>query len=144
MPNSPRKIPLTIPPCFQKRETKSFHRYVVCSIISQTNGWMNPSWVSYPFSLLKKKPSSISTTTVFWLRTCMCSCSSSPHRACSSVHQYWLTCSCSFKQINSRSSCRKWTGTTYHNLSLLGLRYSEVTPQNLISSNLLSSFTTQW
>jgi hypothetical protein len=55
MPSSPRKIPLTTLPYFHKRATKLFHHCVVFSVIFRTNGWMNPSWVSYPFSLIEEK-----------------------------------------------------------------------------------------
>jgi hypothetical protein len=140
MPNSPRKIPLTTPPCFQKRETKLFHRYVVCSVISQTNGWMNPFWVSYPFSLLKKNPPSSSTTTLSWPRTYMNNSLNSPQRACSGILQYWPTCSPFFKQISSLSLCRKWTRMTSHSLSPLGLRCSEETPQEFNFKQFIEQF----
>jgi hypothetical protein len=39
---------------------------------------------------------------------------------------------------------QKMDQDTNHSLSPLGLRYSEETPQSLISSNLLSCFITQW
>jgi hypothetical protein len=68
---------------------------------------MNPSWVSYPFSLLKKRPLSISITTPFCPRTSMINCSNSPPRACSGILQHWLTCSLYCKQTDSLSSMQK-------------------------------------
>jgi hypothetical protein len=94
----PKKNPPYHSSIFSEKVTKLFPPCVVYLGIIQTSGWMNPSWVSCPFSPPKRRPPPSSISASFWPITFMSNSSIFLQKACSGIHQYWHTCSYFFSQ----------------------------------------------